>query len=214
MAQPTLAVRDANNIPQTIFTISPAGRAAAADSQSTAMATEDKAALDLVNTNLDACVNDLDSIDSSTSAINGKLATLGRKAAAGSSPSVLSTEDKAVLDAIAASLASQIATTGFLVPVAVEFNRPADVTAYAANDSVSDSTSAPTNLEFANIIRVNGGTGYLVRAILITNQPTNVAQFRLHLFNAAPSAGNDNAPYATLWRLVSASTSATDSAPA
>jgi hypothetical protein len=119
----------------------------------------------------------------------------GREAAADSQSVAMSAEDKAVVDAIAASLAGTVKTVGILVPVAVEFNRPADTTAYAANDSVSDSTSAPTTLEFPNIVRENGGSGYLVRAVLVTNQPTNVSQFRLHLYTAAPTAGNDNAPF-------------------
>jgi hypothetical protein len=92
------------------------------------------------------------------------------------------------------------AVGGLLIPVAVELTRPADTTAYAANDIVSDSTSAPTLLAFANLARVNGGSGYIVRAILRTNRATDTARFRLHLFNtnagiAAPLT--DNAAYET-----------------
>lgn len=127
------------------------------------------------------------------------LPTVGRKAAANSLPTVLSTEDKAVVDAIAASLAAELKVVGILAPVSLEFTRPADTAAYVANDSVSDSTSAPTTLEFTNAVRANGGSGYITRAVLVTNQSTNVSQFRLHLYSAAPTAGNDNAPFALSW---------------
>jgi hypothetical protein len=83
--------------------------------------------------------------------------------------------------------------------VGVEFTRPADTTAYAALDAVSDSTSAPTVLTFANLARVNGGSGYITKARLFTDQKTNVARFRLHLFHTAPTAINDNSPYTLLY---------------
>jgi hypothetical protein len=64
---------------------------------------------------------------------------------------------------------------------------------------VSDSTSAPTVLTFADLARVNAGSGYIVKARLLTNQSTNVARFRLHLFHTAPTAIADNAAHAILW---------------
>jgi hypothetical protein len=147
MAQPTLAVKNATGTTVTINTITDAGRAAATDSQSTAMATE----------------------------------------------------DKAVLDAISASLAGTLAVAGRLVPVAVEFSRPADTSAYVANDAVANSTSAPTALTFTDIMRVDGGSGYIVHATLLTNQALNVSQFRLHLFSASPTMDNDNAASVLRW---------------
>jgi hypothetical protein len=83
--------------------------------------------------------------------------------------------------------------------VGVELTRPADTTAYTAKDVVSDSTSAPTVLTFANFARVNAGSGIIVRARLMTDQKTNTAQFRLHLFHTAPTATNDNSPYLLLY---------------
>ena len=83
---------------------------------------------------------------------------------------------------------------------AAELTRPADTTAYAANDAVSDSTSSPTIwATFTNIARINVGTGYIVKAKLLTDQAANVAQLRLHLFNAAPTAINDNAAQTMLY---------------
>lgn len=73
------------------------------------------------------------------------------------------------------------------------YTRPADTAPYAANDTVSDSTSAPNVLTFTGMGRVNAGTGYVVKARLTTSQTSNTARHRLHLFRAAPTAINDNA---------------------
>ena len=79
------------------------------------------------------------------------------------------------------------------------FSRPADTTAYLARDTISNSTSAPTILTFTNIARVSGGSGYLTKFRLMTNQSTNTSRFRLHLFHTAPTAINDNSPYTLLF---------------
>jgi len=88
---------------------------------------------------------------------------------------------------------------GRMEPVAATLTRPADTTAYAAKDAVSDSTSAPTVLTFANLARVNAGHGYIVKWRLMTNQSTCVARFRLHLYHTAPTAINDNTAHTLLW---------------
>lgn len=95
--------------------------------------------------------------------------------------------------------ASPVPVSAGSVVVGVELTRPADTTAYAAKDVVSDSTSAPTVLTFANFARANGGTGIIVRARLMTDQKTNTAAYRLHLFHTAPTAINDNSPYTMLY---------------
>lgn len=89
------------------------------------------------------------------------------------------------------------------------FSRPADTTAYAAKDAVSDSTSSPTVLSF-DLARVAAGSGYIVRALLITNQSTCTARFRLHLFRTSPTAINDNSPQTLLWANRTASASYID----
>jgi hypothetical protein len=91
------------------------------------------------------------------------------------------------------------AILGSLIPVSATFTRPADTAAYAALDTVSNSTSAPTVLTFANIARVSGGSGYLVKARLMTNLSTDTKRYRLHLFYVAPTAINDNSPYTLLY---------------
>ena len=59
---------------------------------------------------------------------------------------------------------------GKSVRKSVSFTRPADTTAYAANDAIADSTSAPTLLSFADCANANGGQGYIVKTRLLTNQ--------------------------------------------
>jgi hypothetical protein len=88
--------------------------------------------------------------------------------------------------------------SGSSIVVTATFNRPANATAYAALASISDSTTAPTILTFANMGRVNAGSGYITKARLITNQSTNTARYRLHLYNVAPTAINDGAAYTNL----------------
>ncbi len=90
-------------------------------------------------------------------------------------------------------------TAGRLIAVETSFARPADTTAYAAKDAVSNSTSAPTVLTFTNLARESGGSGYIAKARLWTDQAANVAQFRLHLFHTTPTAINDNAAQTLLW---------------
>ncbi len=83
--------------------------------------------------------------------------------------------------------------------LAASFTRPSDTTAYAVNDAVSNSTSAPAILTFANAARVAGGSGYIVKAELCTDQAACTAAFRLHLFTASVIPNNDNAPYPSLY---------------
>jgi hypothetical protein len=84
--------------------------------------------------------------------------------------------------------------------VGVELTRPADTTAYTALDAISDSTSSPTVVfTFTNLSRTNGVGGYIVKALLLTDQKTCTSRFRLHLFDTAPTAINDNSPYLSLY---------------
>jgi hypothetical protein len=77
--------------------------------------------------------------------------------------------------------------------------RPADTTAYAVGDLVTNSVTAGSvnNLQFTTLARISGGSGMIVGAKIqkSTNSITNAA-FRLHLFNTAPtytSAGDNSA---------------------
>ena len=90
-------------------------------------------------------------------------------------------------------------TGGRTVRNATTFARPADTTAYAALDTVSTSTSAPVVITFSNMARINAGSGYITKARIMTDQKTNTARFRLHLFHTAPTLTNDNAAFPLLW---------------
>lgn len=74
------------------------------------------------------------------------------------------------------------------------YTRPANTTAYAAGDVISDSTTAPTILTFAACARGNGLGGVIHAAVLIdSSNPTTKADLELYLFRATPGATNDNA---------------------
>lgn len=89
---------------------------------------------------------------------------------------------------------------GNLTRVSAELTRPADTTAYAANDVVADSTSAPTLLSLTNAMRVSGGSGYVVRVALTTDKKSITPRFRIHFFNASnPTIANDNAQHKELY---------------
>ena len=61
-----------------------------------------------------------------------------------------------------------------------------DTTAYAANDAIADSTSAPTLLSFANCANANG-QGYIVKTRLLTNQKRVRHVLELSFYHTAPS---------------------------
>jgi len=88
---------------------------------------------------------------------------------------------------------------GQLSTVSVEVARPNDGNPYIALDTIADATSGAAVWTFPNMARVAGGSGYIVKAQVMTDQKTCVARLRLHLFNAAVAAINDNSPYLTLY---------------
>lgn len=76
---------------------------------------------------------------------------------------------------------------GQTVQVADEFTRPADTTAYAAGDAVAAATTdtATTPLRSLALGRIFGGTGYITKVRLWTDQAANVARYRIHLYKVA-----------------------------
>lgn len=101
--------------------------------------------------------------------------------------------------AVAASEAHLGAVGGHTITTVATLTRPGagDVTQYAALDSVSNSTSAPVPLEFANAARVAAGGGLIIGAKL-TKSAVSVTtpSMRLWLYNATITATNDNAALA------------------
>lgn len=82
-----------------------------------------------------------------------------------------------------------------MTDVSVEITRPADVLAYAVGDSVNTSTTVPTAISFTALGRAAAADGYLVKAVLVTDQAACVAQMRLWLFAASPFLSVDNAAF-------------------
>ena len=73
--------------------------------------------------------------------------------------------------------------------------RPNDTTAYAVNDVVS--TTAGEILEFSTGLSV-GGSGIIMGSrmkVAVSAVPAGMSAFRLHLYNAAPTAIADNAAF-------------------
>lgn len=74
----------------------------------------------------------------------------------------------------------------------VGFARPADTTAYAAGDVMSDSTSTAAQLYFQG----TGRSGQIISAHLILEQTTQTADFDLYIFDSGVTDHLDNAPLA------------------
>jgi hypothetical protein len=77
------------------------------------------------------------------------------------------------------------------------FTRPNDTTAYAANDGVTNATSSPSPITFANAVQ-GAGLGAVLRTAIMRKSTTAItnATFRLYLFDITPTVvPNDNAAY-------------------
>jgi len=86
----------------------------------------------------------------------------------------------------------------FFLPVSSEFNRPANATPYAANQTVANATSGATVLSL-DIARIVGGTGWINKLRFETNAAADTSQYRVHFFHTAPTALQDGAAFTLLW---------------
>ena len=85
-------------------------------------------------------------------------------------------------------------TTGFdLRTAAITFSRPANTTAYAAKDVISDSASGPAVASFKLANLANRG-GYITKVRMLTNQSGFTGRLRLHFYNSAPTIANARLP--------------------
>ena len=86
-----------------------------------------------------------------------------------------------------------------MLTVSASYTRPADTTAYAANDAITDNTTAAsaTILTFANAARRPGLGGRIVRAMIVDSAyvATNLL-CDLFLFTVSPAGNADNAALA------------------
>lgn len=74
--------------------------------------------------------------------------------------------------------------------------RPDNTTAYTAGDVVG--TDAATNLEFANVNSVSGGTVIITGVGImfdVNAVPSGMSSFRLHIYTSEPTAIADNTAY-------------------
>ena len=80
---------------------------------------------------------------------------------------------------------------GQSVLIGDETTRPADTTAYAAGDAISATVSdtGTTALRSLAVGRKVGGTGYLTKFRLMTNQAACVAMIKVHFYNVAAPTG-------------------------
>lgn len=86
-----------------------------------------------------------------------------------------------------------------LVVCSTDITRPADTTAYAIDDALANSTSAPTTGGFtlSGAARVSGGAGIITDLIITSsNDPATKLQGEIWIFDRAVTAVNDNAAFA------------------
>lgn len=85
---------------------------------------------------------------------------------------------------------------GYAVTCSTDITRPADTTAYAANDCFSDSTSAPTSggYTLTSATRKSAGSSILTDMMIISSAASTL-QGEIHLFNQAMTNVNDNAAW-------------------
>lgn len=81
----------------------------------------------------------------------------------------------------------------------IDVTRPANTTAYTANDVWSDSTSAPTSggYTITSAARKSGGSGILTDMFITSSAvPGTLLQGEIHIFNQAATNVNDNSAWA------------------
>lgn len=81
--------------------------------------------------------------------------------------------------------------------VTATFTRPNNTTAYASNDAMSDAAdNTATSMTFSSVARVAGGHNWLMGGQLVTTNAANTAlAAELYLFDADPTALEDNAAF-------------------
>ena len=82
-------------------------------------------------------------------------------------------------------------TVGFSA-ISATYTRPANTTAYTAGDALSDSTTAPNDLEFTGCARLNGSSGYITGARLELSNTSFDGKIVLFLYRTTVTATNDN----------------------
>ena len=95
------------------------------------------------------------------------------------------------------SFGSGTSTMAFTT-VSVDVTRPADIIAYAANDAISDSTSAPTSGGFTltSVVDASGKSGLITDMLITSSNSAGGLSGELWLFDTSVTNINDNAAFA------------------
>lgn len=104
-----------------------------------------------------------------------------------------------IIPALPAGSAVIGATLGKQVTISTDVTRPADTTAYAINDAIANSTSAPTTggFTFSGAARISGGSGIITDLWVASSaDPATPLQGEVIIFDQAVTAINDNAAFA------------------
>lgn len=113
-------------------------------------------------------------------------------------PGTAGTPSSQVMSMQGVASMTPVQEAGYQVMCTTSVTRPADTTAYTANDVWADSTSAPTSGGFTltGAGRASGGSG-VITDIMFTSSavPGTLLQGELHVFNQAATAVNDNAAW-------------------
>lgn len=97
------------------------------------------------------------------------------------------------------STANGLPISGALVWLSTDVTRPADTTAYAVDDAISDSTSSPTSGGFTwtSAARASGGSGIITDVTVATSaDPATKLQGEVWIFDQATTNINDNSAFA------------------
>ena len=117
------------------------------------------------------------------------------------------TEDKAVLDAIAASLSvlddwdesdcAKVNAAGYATTCSVDITRPSNATQFAANEAYADTTPTVGGFTLTSAARISGGSGIITDiTIVCSNDPSTLLQGELWIFDSAVAEIADNAAFA------------------
>lgn len=91
---------------------------------------------------------------------------------------------------------------GKCIAVNATFVRPSNATPYTAGDIVSNNATTSVLMKFAGLARLEGGSGAIVKARLLTDLKTSTAVYRLKLFTKSEvtvGVAGDNLPDKTLY---------------
>lgn len=77
--------------------------------------------------------------------------------------------------------------------------RPNDTNAYSALDCINDSTGAPTLPTLTGCARINAGNGAIIFAALRTNNKSNTARHKVHIYAQTVTAVADNSGFPILF---------------